>query len=150
MVLVTAEEACHDGGMVLFTAASATAILRPDLELECVTAFPAEIPLDEAALLLNDLIGGPCVGVTHAGADQLRGTDIVFHSFHIGVLAADVTEAMEVLHEIGDLARSGRLDPDPRVPYAAYRWHEGDLVPVISRWHEGKTGAIGQAEWADA
>ncbi len=76
-------------------------------------------------------------------------TGVVLRSRKITVIAAEQDEASDVMREVGTLARDGKLEPVTKLLPRAYRWHDGNLVPVIWKGIGGEVGAIGQEEWAD-
>lgn len=137
-------------GAETFTAASASATLSHDGRLGLITVQPAEISLDSAALLVNDLIGGPVAWVRPDSVTILPVTGAVRRSRRITVIAAEHVEACEVLREAGELlARDPEFAQMTRLLPRAYRWHDGELVPVIWRSIGGEVGTVGQEEWAD-
>lgn len=116
--------------------------------LGVVRVEAVQITLDEAALLMNELIGGPAVWVEPDLVTVLPVTGATFRSRKITVVAAEAGEAQEVLSAVGRLAQDGRLESITRLVPHAYRWHDGDLARVIWRETDGAVRAIGQEEWA--
>lgn len=139
-----------EGPEPLFTAAVARGTLGPGRRLDAVVLRPRwEIPLGIAALLLSDMIGGPCAYLTLGRAEPSRISLYVRTWWHVHVLAAEITEAEEVLRAVESAALSGTLDLDHRRPHAAFRWHGGELVSVLWKFPGAETGAVGQLEWPD-